>query len=197
MSSGNTQPNGAFDPWRFALEAMDDGIAVFDQDLRLLICNQSYIDMFPRITGVIVPGVHWDDILRAAVDQGEIVDPFSDADALINRAYGHRSNFGNETVAEHFDGRTYRLQFKPTPSGGCVAVRREIKEQSADKIMVRDRETLVATVLDTSPVAIVMARLDDGRFSIARKKPARSLVIQFMHGNTMSRKKRAIDMSAH
>ncbi|MEP1930312.1 MAG: PAS-domain containing protein, partial [Roseibium sp.] len=178
MSSGNTQssapPDDLVDLSRFALEAMGEGVAVFDADLRLTICNQSYIDMFPRIKSVIVEGVHWDDILRAAVENGEIVDPFNDVDALINRAYGHRSNTGNETVAEHFDGRTYRLQFKPTPSGGCVAIRREIKEQPPEKIMLRDRETLVATVLDTSPVAIVMARLDDGRI-LYRSQEARML----------------------
>lgn len=178
MNSGSTHKNmqqdGTIDPSQVALEAMDEGIAVFDRDMRLLHCNQSYIDTFPRIRGLIVPGVHWDDILRAAVEQGEIVDPFNDADAFMNRAYGHRNNHERETVAEHFDGRTYRLQFKPTPSGGYVTVRREIKDQSPDKIMIRDRETLVATVLDTSPVAVVMARLDDGRI-LYRSKEARTL----------------------
>ena len=61
------------------------------------------------------------------------------------------------------DGRIYSVSLRPTSSGGFVITRTDITERRRAEAMIRDREALLATVLDTIPVAIVMARRDDGR----------------------------------
>lgn len=165
---------------RDALEAVSEGVAVFDCDNVLVTCNQQYVDMFPRIAELIVPGTPWDDILSACLDKGEFVDPFGDKQAFLNRASIHRVNFERDVIAEHFDGRTYLVRFKPALDGGCIVTRSDVSEQHTTDAIVHDRETLLATVLDTSPVAIVLSQLDDGKI-IYRSQEARSIFGETTH----------------
>ncbi|MBW4710007.1 PAS-domain containing protein [Roseobacter sp. YSTF-M11] len=161
-------------PLRDALEALTEGVAVFDRNMILVACNQRYVDQFPRAADVIVPGVHWDDMLTACLERGEYDDRFDDTQAFLNRASHHRVNFDRDVIAEHSDGRAYQVRFQPTSDGGHVVMRRDVTEHHAVDTMVHDRETLLATVMDTSPVAIVMSHLDDGKITY-RSQEARAI----------------------
>lgn len=162
-------------PLRSALEALPDGVAVFDAEMRLVTCNQRYIEMFPLIVDLIMPGAHWDDLLRACVVRHQIHDPFDDIEAFLNRAIANRVQFNRDILAHHTDGKTYQVRFASAQSGGYVVIRRDVTEDLAENNLVRDREALLATVLGASPAAIVMARLSDGRI-IYRSEEARAIL---------------------
>lgn len=162
-------------PLRSALEALSDGVAVFDEEMRLVTCNQRYVEMFPLIADLITPGAHWDDMLRACVERGQIHDPFDDVEAFMNRAIANRVQFDRQILARHTDGKVYQVSFAQARSGGCVVMRRDVTEELAQNNLVRDREALLATVLDASPAAIVMARVSDSRI-IYRSEEARSIL---------------------
>ena len=53
-----------------AIEALDDGFAVFDADDRLVLWNTPYVRVFAQIADLIVEGALYDDLLRAAIDRG-------------------------------------------------------------------------------------------------------------------------------
>ena len=162
-------------PLRSVLEALSDGVAVFDEEMLLVTCNRRYIEMFPLIADLIRPGAHWDDMLRACVVRGQINDPFDDVEAFMNRAVANRIQFDREILAHHTDGKVYKVSFAPAQSGGIVVMRRDVTEELAENNLVRDREALLATVLDASPAAIVMARVSDGRI-IYRSEEARAVL---------------------
>lgn len=168
------QPD-ANNPLLDVLDALPEGIAVFGPDLLMVTCNQRYIDMFPLVADKIVPGAHWDDFLQACVDTGQIIDPFDDPKAFMNRAMTNRFNFDREVVAQHIDGKNYLVRFSQTESGGYVVSRHEITDHEQAERMVRDRETLLATVLDTTPIAVVMARQEDGLI-VYRSHEARQML---------------------
>ncbi|WP_298917084.1 ATP-binding protein [uncultured Roseobacter sp.] len=170
----NSIDTEASQPLRAALEALTEGVAVFDRNMILVACNQRYVDMFPKVADMVVPGVHWDDLLAACLERSEYLDQFDDKQAFLNRASHHRINFDRDIIAEHSDGRAYHVRFQPTDDGGCVVMRRDVTEQHAAEMMVHDRETLLATVLDTSPVAVVMSHLEDGKITY-RSQEARAL----------------------
>lgn len=162
-------------PLRSALEALSDGVAVFDEEMCLVTCNQRYIEMFPLIADLIRPGAHWDDMLRACVERRQIHDPFDDVEAFMNRAIANRIQFDREILAHHTDGKVYQVSFAPAQSGGYVVMRRDVTEQLTENNLVRDREALLATVLDASPAAIVMARVSDSRI-FYRSEEARAVL---------------------
>ncbi|MGB7242903.1 MAG: ATP-binding protein [Sulfitobacter sp.] len=162
------------DPIHDVLDALSDGIAIFDRDRHLVTCNQRYIDMFPLVRDMIRKGVRWDDLQRACMDRGQIIDPFDDPAIFMNRALSNLSNFKRDIIAQHSDGKSYQVSFAPTKSGGYVVCRRENAPQVQAQAMVRDRENLLATVMDTIPVAVTMTRFDDGKI-IYRSQSAREL----------------------
>lgn len=159
---------------RSAFEAFSDGVAVFDKASRLVTFNQEYLDMFPMIADLIKPGAHWDDMLRACVERGQILDPFDDVEGFMNRARLHRSQFNDEILAHHADGKVYQVRFAPSEAGGCVVMRRDVTEVISEENRVKDSQVLLATVLGASPTAIVMARLSDSRV-IYRSEEAREI----------------------
>jgi PAS domain S-box-containing protein len=53
-----------------AIEALDDGFAVFDAEDRLVLWNRPYLRVFAAIEDLIREGALYDDLLRAAIDRG-------------------------------------------------------------------------------------------------------------------------------
>jgi diguanylate cyclase (GGDEF)-like protein len=54
-----------------ALESMADGLALFDPQGRLVFHNRRYVEQFPMIADVCLPGTSLRQIIRTAVDRGE------------------------------------------------------------------------------------------------------------------------------
>ena len=50
-----------------AMDNMADGLAMFDSDGRIVLCNDQYRAMFPITADLRVPGAWFEDILRAAI----------------------------------------------------------------------------------------------------------------------------------
>ena len=82
---------------------------------------------------------------------------------------------------EQTDGRIYSASYRPTNFGGFVITRTDITERRRAEAMIRDREALLATVLDTIPVAIVMARRDDGRIIYRSREAERQFPAEHSH----------------
>src|SRR5215469_13652291 len=66
-----------------ALGYMEDGFIIFDADDRLLICNEQLKRMYPQVEGLLVPGTHFEDMLRAAVGTDKQLAPGGDTEGWI------------------------------------------------------------------------------------------------------------------
>jgi PAS domain S-box-containing protein len=54
-----------------AIDALPDAFVAFDANDRLSIFNQKYVDLYPRSSAVVRPGVHWEEILKVRLENGE------------------------------------------------------------------------------------------------------------------------------
>ena len=54
-----------------ALANMADGLAMFDRDARIIVCNPQYAALFPGTAKLRVAGASLRDILRAGIACGE------------------------------------------------------------------------------------------------------------------------------
>ena len=50
---------------RDAIESINEGFAIFDADDRLVLCNQTYLGLWPNVADRIVPGITFDELARA------------------------------------------------------------------------------------------------------------------------------------
>lgn len=132
-----------------AIEAINEGFALFDAEDRLVICNQRYKEMYAQIGLDIEPGVSFAEITRH-VSQSGIVDASDPACWLEARIAQHRD------PAEPFeqrrsDGTWMRISERPTEAGGIVGVFTDITQ---DKAREAKLEELVNSLEEARDIAL-------------------------------------------
>ncbi|RYH11385.1 ATP-binding protein [Tropicimonas sp. IMCC6043] len=157
--------------FREAMEALSDGVAVFDADRRLVAWNERFGEMMEPIRERIVPGLRWEDMLQACVASGVYAD-------AADREREWQANIGSDATGEMeiplSDGSVHGVRYNPTESGGFVQVRRDVTATRRDSRSLQDSEALLRNILDTNPMPVIMARLRDGRI-VYRSPTARAL----------------------
>ena len=119
-----------------AIEAVDDGFALFDAEERLVLCNRKFITQVPQLEPWIVPGVSVASLLVHAwklglVDTELALDQFT----ALRRAQ-FRSGHGQSEV-RLTDGRILRSTDRRTPEGGRVSVIGDVTAATANRDQLR------------------------------------------------------------
>ena len=109
-----------------AINNMTQGLLLFDASGRLVICNQSYIDMFGLSPTVIRPGCHLRDLILHRQQLGSFV---GDVDAYCAKFLDPEKDLVNDTVISTPDGRQIRLIYKRSPDGGWAITLEDVTER--------------------------------------------------------------------
>lgn len=116
-----TELSAKSDQFRYALQEMSDGLAMFDQDSRLVLCNEQYRSLFPLTAGARQIGAHIKAILAAVVETGEQVDLPADRQGWIETIAASQKEGGEQEI--HLcDGRWMRIRTRPTSEGMSMVV---------------------------------------------------------------------------
>lgn len=147
-----------------AVEAIHDGVVLWDSEDRLVICNDGYRKLFGGHDDLVVPGVLYADLMRLQLDIGAIrVAPKRRDDWLAQRVLAHRSPEG-AFDDEYSDGTWIRTKEYRTANGHTVGVCTEISEikrrETALK-MSADSNRRLAAAVDATDTAIMIT--DPGR----------------------------------
>ncbi len=111
-----------------ALEELPDGFVLYDSEDRLLMCNETYREIYAASAPAIFPGASFEDILRYGLEQGQYLEAEGREEAwLEDRLAAHR---GAERALEQQlgDGRWLRVYERPLSDGGRVGLRIDISE---------------------------------------------------------------------
>lgn len=147
---------------RDAFQALSEGIAIYDDNYRLVTFNQRYTEMFPLIADLIKPGVTWSYLVRAGAERGQYVHALGNVEEWLNNRLKDGVPVGQTVEVELTSGLIYEVQFSATKTDGFVVANTDITERRQAEAIVREQENILSTVLETSPLAITMARLEDG-----------------------------------
>jgi signal transduction histidine kinase len=173
-----TAPRGP-DLLQESIESLSEGLAIYGPDFRLITFNRRYAEMLHPIADLIAPGALWQDLLRACVERGVYAEPPPHLDEWIASTGGEPWRQLEDMEIVQADGRIYSACYRPTSFGGFLITRTDITGRRRAEAMIRDREALLATVLDTIPVAIVMARYDDGRIVYRSREAEKEFPVDF------------------
>ena len=125
-----------------AIESLADGLIVYDEDDRLVICNARYKEFHGESADLLVPGGYWPDITRERGQRGFFVEAGDDFDAWLEDEIGKRDSAKSEEFASVY-GRWYEYSHRPTRRGGFVSTWRDITERKrAQEELARQREIL-------------------------------------------------------
>jgi len=117
---------------QIALDQMEQGITVFDADLRLTCWNRQYRVLFGLPDELGQVGVTLDQIMRSLVEKGEI-----GSDTRL-RALTRLTNFDSQWQMElQRSGRILELRSNPMPDGGMVATYADITQRVAADLALK------------------------------------------------------------
>src|SRR5262249_45975742 len=109
------------------LNNMSQGVLMFDADMRLVFCNQGYVEMYglsPEKGGA---GLTVRDLLNHGAATGTFTgEPDEYTEKLLGGlAKGKTSN----DIIKTKDGRTFAIVNKPLSGGGCLSTHEDITER--------------------------------------------------------------------
>lgn len=130
-----------------AIESISEGFALYDAEDRLVLCNSRYREiLYPGIADAVVPGVHFETIVRTAVKQGLVEDAKGqEGNWLAARLEAHRNP--KQTLIQHrSQDRWVQVNERRITGGGTVAVYTDISK-------LKQHETELEIARDTAMAA--------------------------------------------
>ncbi|MBF0353853.1 MAG: PAS-domain containing protein [Alphaproteobacteria bacterium] len=113
---------------REAIESISEGFVLFDHDMRLVLCNDTYRQAYPLIADLLVPGANFIDILRKAATRGQFVDDTEHMDEWVRERIARHLGHTDPVVCRLTSDRWYVISERATPSGGVVKLLTDITE---------------------------------------------------------------------
>ena len=106
----------------YALAEMSDGLAMFDRQGNIILCNEQYSASFPYTSKVRRAGANLRDVLLEVIKTGEQLNvPAGDEEGWMDRIIASLHCESEEEV-NLFDGRWLQLRTRPTTEGKTLVV---------------------------------------------------------------------------
>lgn len=128
---------------RGAIDAVDEAFVLFDPEDRMIFCNEKYRQISPELVPMLVPGVKFEDILRASALQGDHRDSSENVEAWVAERMAAHQDGNTEMVQRLTNGRTLRVVERRMPDGHTVGFRIDItnlvkaKEQAQEASRIK------------------------------------------------------------
>ena len=138
---------------RDAIESFPEGIAVYEADDRLVVCNEIYAQVYGGGRAAAqLPGTPYQVIAQNAFD-AEMVPPElagRRAQWLAERLARRRSGVGEVRHYATRDGRSLQGLFVRSRAGGIVSVFTNVSERHAAESALRESEAMYRNLVETS-----------------------------------------------
>lgn len=111
-----------------ALETIDDAFALFDQDDRLVMCNERYREIYSLTAPILKPGVTFEEIEQYAIEHDQLAETKGCEEEWIKKRLVGRKHAEQDIVQTLSNGRVIRVRERRTADGGLIAVHTDITE---------------------------------------------------------------------
>ncbi|WP_375690169.1 ATP-binding protein [Pseudooceanicola sp. LIPI14-2-Ac024] len=110
-----------------AVEALDEGFVLYDENDRLTLCNSRFAEYYKTDRNLLL-GVRFKTLIRIAAKNGQFIEGVGrEKDWVEERMEAHRN--GTVLLEELDDGRTLKVAENRTPEGYIVGVHADITAQ--------------------------------------------------------------------
>lgn len=131
-----------------AVEALEEGFAVWDANDRLVLCNRRYRDLYRDFNDLTYPGVDFLDHARARFSGPLVQMPAEEIEAYIERRRLERRQNLPPVDVERIDGRWIRLVDRTMPDGGLVSIRIDVTDLKRREADAAERFQVLQTTLE-------------------------------------------------
>ena len=159
---------------REGIENIEQGVAVFDPELRMVLWNRRLVALLELPQGHLVAGTTLADFVRYNAERGEY-GPGDVEDHVAERVSRARQPTPRQLVRERPNGQVIEVFSKGLPSGGFVLTYTDITERKrADEALRRAHDELEARVVQrTSELRKINEQLEQ---EIAERRRAEAVL---------------------
>ncbi len=121
------------------LNLIQQALSIYDSDLRLVVVNRRFQEMFALPDRLVAPGTPFADTIRYLVEQGEygaVADHDAFVQEKVDQALAFEPHYMERTRA---NGRVISVEGSPLPQGGWVAVYTDITGIKRQEALLRAR----------------------------------------------------------
>lgn len=115
-----------------AVHSVPNGFVLYDQDDRLITCNDTFKQYYADTAPALKPGAAFEDILRYGLERGQYAEALGREEAWLEDRLNH-SRTGTEVEQLMTDGRWLRILEHNTPDGGRVGLRVDITQMKENQ----------------------------------------------------------------
>jgi len=141
-----------------SIESISEGMALYDDAGRLIICNDTYRDYFSESADLLKPGMKFETLIRMRAEQGLAPDVGNNVDAWVK---GRMAQFhkGSEPIFREFpDGRWCQVNEEKTANGGVAQIYTDVTELMEREQALKVSESRFRTLIDGSIQGILVHR---------------------------------------
>ena len=124
---------------RSGLNLIQQALSIFDIDLRLVVCNRRYQEMFGLPDAIVRPGASFEDTIRYLVRCGEYGPQDDEDEAVRQRVETARDFRPHYMERQRANGRWISVEGAPLAQGGWVTVYTDITEIKLQEGLLRAR----------------------------------------------------------
>ena len=121
------------------LNLIQQALSIYDSDLRLVVCNRPFREMFDLPRALTEPGAAFEDTIRFQVtrgEYGEVTDIDAAVRSRVEQARAFEPHYMERTRA---NGRIIGVEGTPLPQGGWVTVYTDITRTKRQESLLRTR----------------------------------------------------------
>ena len=114
---------------RDSISSIAQGFTIYDEEDRLIQCNEAYKNFYEASRDLIVPGNTFEMIVRQGAERGQYEEAIGNVDAWVKQRVTQHQNATGEVIEQRLaDGRWLLIVEHRTPSGYIVGNRIDITE---------------------------------------------------------------------
>ena len=112
-----------------AVAALQEGFALYDKDDRLVLFNEEYRRLHPKMDDILKPGMRFEDLVRTNIDRGLNADAIGDEEKHIRERMECHRNPKGSILRTLTDGTSFIIKESRTPEGGVVVTETDVTER--------------------------------------------------------------------
>jgi len=109
-----------------AINALEDGFVLYDADVRLVLCNETYREIYSESADLLTPGNRFEDIIRIGAERGQYPEAVGRIDEWVAERMATHCAANTEIEQRLPNGRWLKISERLTPDGGIVGFRVDI-----------------------------------------------------------------------
>jgi len=144
-----------------AIAALQEAFALYDANDRLVVCNDEYRRLHPKVADILKPGMPFEDLVRKNVERGVNADAIGHEEQHIReRLQRHRNPHGT-IIRSLTDGTVFQIKESRTPDGGVVVTETDITERRRAEAALRISEDRLRGAIESMQEGFALFDADD------------------------------------